>query len=228
MALREVPTHIAIIPDGNRRWARRHYLPTFWGHRRGILSAAQIVRSALEQNIPYLTFFAFSTENWQRSQIEITYLMSLFLRTIHHYRTRLLKQQICVRFIGDLQPIPENLRTCLLDLQERSQAFSNLTLTIAINYGSRNELLRAIHQLSGDEKKSCTWEQFCQHLDTKELPEVDLVIRTSGEQRLSNFLLLQSAYAEIVFTKVLWPDFSEKNFVEALAVYRQRKRNFGR
>lgn len=228
MTLAKVPTHIAIIPDGNRRWARRHYLPTFWGHRRGVLSAAKIIRAALKRKVPYLTFFAFSTENWKRSQNEITYLMSLFRRAILHYQTWLLEQQIRVCFIGDLQKIPDHLRTLLVDIQERSEAFSKLTVTIAINYGSRDELLRAIHQLPENEKKPCTWEKLCQYFDTKVLPDVDLVLRTSGEQRLSNFLLLQSAYAEIIFTDVLWPDYSEQNFEEALKIYQQRKRNFGK
>jgi undecaprenyl diphosphate synthase len=221
------PVHIAIVMDGNRRWAKGNNFHIFWGHRRGIHTVSEIVRATIEQKIPYLTLFAFSTENWRRSTHEVGYLMGLFVRSIVHYAAFLQKNEICVRFIGDLAPLREDLQVKIASIREKTDRNTKLFLTIAINYGSRDELVRTIKKIPIDERQNCSWESICEWLDTKDIPDVDLFIRTSGEQRLSNFLLLQSAYAELFFTEKYWPEFTRQDFEFILDAYRLRKRNFG-
>lgn len=222
----EQPIHIALIMDGNRRWARKHQLPVFWGHRRGVHALTEVIKQSLQRKIPYLTVFAFSTENWQRSASEVGYLMKLFGRAIDHFESFIRRYRIKIRFIGDRTALASTLRKKMDHLESISNNNDTLNLTIAINYGSRDEIIRAIRNLN--DVQNCTWEILQQQCDTKELPDVDLLIRTSGEQRLSNFLLLQSAYAEIIFSEKLWPEFSKKDFDEALKIYHCRKRNFGK
>ncbi|MDR1590705.1 MAG: di-trans,poly-cis-decaprenylcistransferase [Puniceicoccales bacterium] len=222
------PVHVAIVMDGNRRWAKENNFPLFWGHRRGVRALRESVQAAIEQKIPYLTFFAFSTENWQRSENEVKYLMGLFVRSIGHYAVFLQKNKIRVYFIGDLAPLNDNLRGKIASLREKTAQNSKLFLTIAINYGSRDELTRAVKKIPPNELQNCSWEDICRRLDTRGIPDVDLFIRTSGEQRLSNFLLLQSAYAELFFIKKYWPEFTQQDFEIILNEYRLRKRNFGK
>jgi undecaprenyl diphosphate synthase len=214
--------------DGNRRWARKNNFPLFWGHRRGVRAVSEIVKSAIEQNITHLTLFAFSTENWKRSENEVSYLMGLFSRSIEHYSTFLLKENIRVRFIGDLASLQGNLLKKIILIQEKTRHNTKLFLTIAINYGSRNEIVRAIKKIPSGEVQNYSWETIQKYLDTSDLPDVDLFIRTSGEQRLSNFLLLQSAYAELFFIKKNWPEFTGRDFEATLQEFSQRKRNFGK
>lgn len=218
------PQHIALIMDGNRRWAREHHVPGFVGHRRGVHAAIETIRAALRNHISYLSLFAFSTENWNRSATEVTYLMGLFQRTIDHFFKWVRRYNIAVRFIGDRSVLNSRLQQQMQQLEGASQDHPALTLIIAINYGSRDELIRALQSIHGP----ITWGLLTEKLDTHGIPDVDLVIRTSGEQRLSNFLLLQSAYAEIIFLKKWWPDFAKADFDAALFEYQQRKRNFGR
>ncbi|MDR1366730.1 MAG: di-trans,poly-cis-decaprenylcistransferase [Puniceicoccales bacterium] len=222
------PVHVAIVMDGNRRWAKRNSFPIFYGHRRGVYRASKIIQVAIKQKIPYLTLFAFSTENWQRSAYEVTYLMRLFARSIDHYAAFLQKEAICIHFIGDLAPLKNDLRDKITAIQEKTRHNTKLFLTIAINYGSRDELVRAIKKILPDEFPNYSWESIRKQLDTGDIPDVDLFIRTSGEQRLSNFLLLQSAYAELFFIKKHWPEFTQQDFDMILDEYRSRKRNFGK
>jgi undecaprenyl diphosphate synthase len=221
------PVHVAIVMDGNRRWAKGNHFPVFWGHRYGIHAVSEIIQAAIEQKIPYLTLFAFSTENWRRSADEVKYLMGLFVRSIMHYAVFLQKNEICVRFIGDLASLREDLQVKIASIQEKTNHNTKLFLTIAINYGSRDELVRAIKKIPINERQDCSWEDICARLDTRDIPDVDLFMRTSGEQRLSNFLVLQSAYAELFFVKKYWPEFTRQDFEAVLDAYRLRKRNFG-
>ena len=223
-----LPHHIAFIMDGNRRWARKHQLPTFWGHRRGIHALLEVVRNALRLHIPYITVFAFSTENWKRTDTEIRYLMNLFYRSMIYFQKWIAKHSIQVNFIGDRTALSPALQEEMAKLEKFSESNRALTLTIAINYGSRDEIVRAIQKLDLNDLKFIDWKLLYNHLDTHTLPDVDLMVRTSGEQRLSNFLLLQSAYAEIIFSEKLWPEYTENDFLEALEIYQQRKRNFGK
>ncbi|MDR1907124.1 MAG: di-trans,poly-cis-decaprenylcistransferase [Puniceicoccales bacterium] len=222
------PVHVAIVMDGNRRWAKENNLPIFWGHRRGVRTVSEMVKAAVRQDISYLTLFAFSTENWQRSGSEVTYLMRLFSRVIDHYVTFLQKEAICVHFIGNLVLLKSDLREKIASIQEETRYNTKLFLTIAVNYGSRDEIVRAVKKIPIEERQNCSWETLRRHLDTENIPDVDLFIRTSGEQRLSNFLLLQSAYAELFFIKKYWPEFTQQDFEMVLNEYRSRKRNFGK
>ncbi|MDR2812704.1 MAG: di-trans,poly-cis-decaprenylcistransferase [Puniceicoccales bacterium] len=222
------PVHVAIVMDGNRRWAKGNNFPIFWGHRRGVHTVSEIVQTAIEQKISNLTLFAFSTENWQRSANEVAYLMKLFARSIEHYATFLQKNEVCIHFIGDLMSLGNNLREKIASIREKTYHNKKFFLTIAINYGSRDEIVRAVKGISADELPNCSWESIRRRLDTENMPDVDLFIRTSGEQRLSNFLLLQSAYAELFFVKKYWPEFTQRDFMTILEEYRLRKRNFGK
>ncbi|MDR0590717.1 MAG: di-trans,poly-cis-decaprenylcistransferase [Puniceicoccales bacterium] len=222
------PMHIAVVMDGNRRWAKKNNFPLFYGHRRGVHAVSEVTKTALDRGISHLTFFAFSTENWKRSGGEISYLMRLFSRSIDRYETFLLREGICVRFIGDLAPLDPDLLGKISSIQEQTQRNEKLFLTIAINYGSRDEVVRAVKKMSINELQNCSWETFRRHLDSADLPDVDLFIRTSGEQRLSNFLLLQSAYAELIFVQKNWPEFTGEDFGDVLQEFGQRKRNFGK
>jgi undecaprenyl diphosphate synthase len=189
---------------------------------------SEIAQAALERKIPYLTLFAFSTENWQRPADEVQYLMGLFSRSITHYAAFLQKNEICVYFIGDLAPLNDHLREKIISIREKTAQNNKLFLTIAVNYGSRDELTRAVKKIPSDALQNCSWDDIRGCLDTRDMPDVDLLIRTSGEQRLSNFLLLQSAYAELFFIKKYWPEFTRQDFEIVLDEYRIRKRNFGK
>jgi undecaprenyl diphosphate synthase len=214
--------------DGNRRWTKKNNFPLFYGHRRGVHAVSEVIKTALDRRISHLTFFAFSTENWKRSGDEISYLMRLFSRSIDRYGTFLLRKGICVRFIGDLAPLNPDLLGKMLSIREQTRHNGKLFLTIAINYGSRDEVVRAVKKLSINELQNCSWETFRRHLDSADLPDVDLFIRTSGERRLSNFLLLQSAYAELIFVQKNWPEFTGNDFEATLQEFGRRKRNFGK
>lgn len=222
------PRHVAIIMDGNRRWAKKRNLPEFWGHRKGVSAVRSAVDFAIRSGISYLTIFAFSTENWKRSAQEVSYLMSLFKRSINRFSKWLIENGICVRFLGDIAALRPDLFEKMKFLEDETKNGCTLNLSIAINYGSRDEVVRAANSLiRSAQNESLTWENFSKALDTRDLPDVDLLIRTSGELRLSNFLLLQSAYAELYFVDTLWPDFDQEAFELSLIEFRKRKRNFG-
>lgn len=227
------PDHVAIIMDGNGRWAQARGKPRLFGHQEGARRVRDITIACGEHGISYLTIFAFSTENWKRTQTEVSGLMSLFKRYIRREARDLVRNGIRVRFIGDRSRLEPLLQTAMGELEEITKQNSVVNLTIAINYGSRDEVGRAIGQiardvaageLSADDVDEMTLSSY---LDTKVLPDPDLVIRTSGEARVSNFLLWQSAYAEYEFVETLWPDFTPAEFEKVLGRFAKRDRRFG-
>jgi undecaprenyl diphosphate synthase len=227
----EVPRHIAIIMDGNGRWARKRFMPRVAGHRRGVETVREIVRACVERGVAYLTLFAFSSENWRRPQEEVSFLMQLFLRALEEEVARLHENDIRFRVIGDLSRFDQQI----VELIRRGEALTagntTLTLTIAANYGGRWDILQAVDKMlaAHPEKRSgFTEAELAEHLALNYGPEPDLFIRTGGEQRISNFLLWQLAYSEFYFTDTLWPEFDTAALDQAIASYRQRERRFGR
>jgi len=225
-----VPSHVAIIMDGNGRWAKKHLLPRFAGHRRGVQAVRTMVRCCLERGIEYLTLFAFSSENWRRPEDEVSLLMQLFVRVLKEEVKRLDRNGVRLRVIGDLTRFEPDLRALIEASEQRTAANSRLILTIAANYGGRWDILQAVRQMLRDNPERGDWDEadLTPHLAMSYAPEPDLFIRTGGEQRISNFLLWQLAYSELYFTEVLWPEFDATAFDGALAWYRQRERRFGR
>ncbi|MCR5197111.1 MAG: isoprenyl transferase [Pseudobutyrivibrio sp.] len=228
-----VPEHIAIILDGNGRWAKAKGMPRTYGHTVGAKNVETICRAANEMGVKYVTMYAFSTENWSRPADEVKALMKLLGEYIKTCMKTAKKDNLKVRFIGDLSKLDDKLRASIKELTEYSSQFTGLTLTIAINYGSRDEMTRAIKHLASDIKSDklsvddINEELFSGYLDTKDIPDPDLMIRTSGEQRLSNYLLWQLAYAEFYFTPVPWPDFTPEELKKAIEEYDKRNRRFG-
>jgi undecaprenyl diphosphate synthase len=232
-ASRPGPRHVAFIMDGNGRWAEQRGRPRLLGHRAGARRVREIVESCPELGVEYVTIFAFSTENWKRTQAEVSGLMTLFRRYIESEAQTLLKQGTRVRFIGDRLRLDKKLRG-LMDMIEALTAHNvRCHLTIALNYGGRDEVARATKRLARDvadgklDPDAITDETLPRYLDTHVLPDPDLVIRTNGEARISNFLLWQSAYAEYEFVDTLWPDFTRAKFEEVLDRYGSRDRRFG-
>ena len=227
------PHHVAIIMDGNGRWARARGLPRVEGHRAGAESVRRVVEACSEHGISYLTLYAFSTENWRRPRQEISQLMHLLQRFLRERRKDLHKHDIRLHAIGDLDRLPKYARKELDKVIAETRDHGAGTLTLALNYGSRHEIAGAAATLAEQARQGTlnpddiTEDLFAASLNTAGLPDPDLIIRTSGELRLSNFLLWQSAYSEFWFTKTLWPDFSKKEFAAALADFRQRKRRYG-
>lgn len=228
-----VPEHIAIILDGNGRWAKAKGMPRTYGHTVGAKNVETICRAAHDMGVKYVTMYAFSTENWSRPADEVKALMKLLGEYIKTCMKTAKKDNLRVRFIGDLSKLDDKLRANIKELTEYSSQFTGLTLTIAINYGSRDEMTRAIRNLASDVKAGeiqlvdINEELFSSYLDTKDIPDPDFMIRTSGEQRLSNYLLWQLAYAEFYFTPVAWPDFTPDELKKAIEEYDKRNRRFG-
>ncbi|MEM7641827.1 MAG: polyprenyl diphosphate synthase [Pseudomonadota bacterium] len=227
------PRHVAIIMDGNGRWAQTRGRPRLLGHRAGAKRVREIVEACPDNGVEYVTIFAFSTENWKRTQEEVSGLMSLFRRYIEGEAKDMVEQGVRVRFIGDRFRLDAKLRRLMDWIEALTAHNTRVNLTIAINYGGRDEVARATKRLARDvaagqlDPESITDETLPRYLDTHVLPDPDLVIRTSGEARISNFLLWQSAYAEYEFIDTLWPDFTRQRFEEVLARYGGRERRFG-
>jgi len=227
------PRHVAIIMDGNGRWATQRGRPRLFGHHAGAKRVREIVEACPEFGVKYLTIFAFSTENWKRTQVEVAGLMSLFRRYITKEAQALNLEGVRVRFIGDRVRLDRKLTALMDELEALTMANTRVNLTIAINYGGRDEVARATKRLAEDVAQGrlsppdVDEETLPKYLDTHVLPDPDLVIRTSGEARISNFLLWQSAYAEYEFIDTLWPDFSAAEFGRLVARYGQRERRFG-
>lgn len=227
------PQHVAIIMDGNGRWAQMRGRPRLLGHHAGARRVREVVRSCPDLGVKYLTIFAFSTENWKRTQAEVAGLMRLFKRYIKREAMALLEENVCVRFIGDRARLEPVLVELMDGLERMTADNSGVHLTIALNYGGRDEVTRAAKRMAHDLEQGklainqITDATFPRYLDTHVLPDPDLVIRTSGEARISNFLLWQSAYAEYEFIDTLWPDFSAEIFAEVLARFGPRERRFG-
>lgn len=224
--------HLAIIMDGNGRWAKAKGLPRTAGHKVGADNVRTIAIAADKLGVKYLTLYAFSTENWKRSQDEVGYLMKLPAYLFKMYMKEFLERGFRIRLIGDLAPLPEATRNVLLEAAKESEENTGLSLIIAINYGSRDEIVRAARAYAKDVAEgkadlSLTEEQFDGYLDTCDFPPVDLLIRTSGEQRISNYLLWQIAYAELEFIPEAWPDFTPEVLERCLEEYSHRDRRFG-
>jgi len=228
-----VPRHVAIIMDGNGRWAKQHHLPRLSGHEAGRKSVKQVVQAAIDHGVKYLTLYAFSVENWQRPREEVQGLMGLLRGVIREELNEMGKEGIRLRTIGRRQDLPEAVREELEAAIEKTQNNTRLDLILALSYGSRVEITEAVQSIAREVKagsldpEKIKEETVSLHLYTKDIPDPDLLIRTSGEMRVSNFLLWQISYAEIHVTPVLWPNFGKKEFGEALADYARRERRFG-
>jgi len=227
------PRHVAIIMDGNGRWATQRGRPRLFGHHAGAKRVREIVEACPDVGVEYLTIFAFSTENWKRTQVEVAGLMSLFRRYISKEMRSLSEYGARVRFIGDRDKLDDKLIKLMGELEAHTAHNTRINLTIALNYGGRDEVARATHRLAQDvasgklDPDSVDEETLPRYLDTHVLPDPDLVIRTSGEARISNFLLWQSAYAEYEFIDTLWPDFTREEFARLCAAYGGRDRRVG-
>jgi undecaprenyl diphosphate synthase len=227
------PRHVAIIMDGNGRWAKERGLPRTLGHRQGVEAVRKAVRTAIEFEITYLTIFSFSSENWKRPVDEVDDLMGLMKRFIRRDLAELHKAGVCIRIIGERQHVDTELMTLIDEAVELTRGNDRLTLVIAFNYGSRGEIAKAARRLAEDvaagklNPASINVERMANALDTSGIPDPDLLIRTSGEMRLSNFLLWQTAYSEFVFLDCYWPDFDKAAFEDAIREFRSRERRFG-
>jgi undecaprenyl diphosphate synthase len=230
---RPVPKHVAIIMDGNGRWAAERGLPRAEGHRRGVESTKECVRAAADAGIAYLTLFSFSSENWKRPSTEVSYLMGLLKRFISRDLAEIHQNNVKLRIIGSEDKVPPEIVTMLHDAVALTKGNTGLQLIIAFNYGARDEIVRAAKHLAERVKagelavEDITAERLEEHFDTAGIPDPDLIIRTSGEHRISNFLLWQCAYSEFLFVDNFWPDFTRQTLESAIAAYRQRQRRFG-
>lgn len=229
----KIPQHVAIILDGNGRWAKSKGLPRNAGHTAGAKNVETICQAAHDMGIKYVTMYAFSTENWSRPQAEVDALMNLLESYLKNCLRTADKNNMRIRVIGEIGRLSEKFQKQIIDLEEKSAVNTGLNLTIAINYGSRDEMVRAMKHMVEDHDAGklsvdeITAEKFSTYLDTKDIPDPDLLIRTSGEQRLSNYLLWQLAYSEFYFTDVPWPDFNKKELERAVEAYNKRDRRFG-
>ena len=228
------PEHVAIIMDGNGRWAKERGLPRIEGHRRGAEAVKRTLKAAQDNGVKVITLYAFSVENWNRPQKEVDALMKLLERFLADQLPVLIKRKIRLRVVGRYHELPERVQERLHEAEAVTQDFANHTLALALNYGARTEVVDAVKAIAeaaqaGDvDLNELDYDSFRPYLYTSDLPDPDLVIRTSGESRLSNFLLLQAAYAEIYITPVLWPDFNGKHFKAALEDYAKRDRRYGK
>jgi undecaprenyl diphosphate synthase len=224
------PKHVAIIMDGNNRWTKKHKLKGFKGHEKGIESIQNAVDSAKLFNIKFLTLFSFSSENWSRPRKEVNFLMNLLRKYLSKKVNKLMKDNISIRMIGDKKRLPKDIVKKINDYQKLTSKNNGLNLIFALNYGSRDEIIIAVKKMINKfvkKKFHINETTISLNLFTKNIPDPDLLIRTSGEKRLSNFLLWQLAYTELVFLDVLWPDFKKKHFIEALNQYSRRIRRYG-
>ena len=220
--------HIAVIMDGNGRWAQQRGLARTKGHREGLEAAKRIVKTVADLHIPYITLYVFSTENWKRTEEEVGFLMGLIQQHLRAELAFYAANNIKVKHIGNAAALPRAIQMDIADIMKKTEHYTGTTMQLAINYGGKDEIIRAIKKLSGRQLETLTEEAFEQLLDTAGVPPVDLVIRTGGEKRLSNFLLWQTAYAEFYSTDILWPDFTPAHLMEALDAYGKRIRRFGR
>ncbi len=229
-----LPKHIAIIIDGNGRWAKQKGMLRAFGHENGVKSVRETVEACAKLNIAYLTLYAFSTENWNRPKLEVDALMSILMNSLKKELPTMQKNNIRLNTIGNAHMLPEKARRQLFEVIEATKQNTGMTLTLALSYGSREELVSAIKEICNEVQTNkidiATINEATvqKHLYTHNMPDADLIIRTSGEQRISNFLLWQAAYAELYFTDVLWPDFREEDLHKAIFSYQKRERRFGK
>lgn len=229
-----IPKHTAIIMDGNGRWAEQKGMPRIFGHQNGVTAVRKIVEAASKFNIKYLTLFTFSVENWDRPKMEVDTLMGLLVQTLKDEFEDMFKNNIKLNAIGDLDTLPNDVREELQTIIESTKGNTGMTLTLALSYGGKQEIFKAVKEISDKVKNDIICldnfddSVINDHLYTCNLPDVDLLIRTSGEKRISNFLLWQIAYAELYFTNVYWPDFTEEDLEKAIVEYQNRERRFGK
>lgn len=225
-----VPQHVGIIMDGNRRWAKEHGLPSLRGHAKGQQVLRQIAKHAFRSGVQYLTVYAFSTENWQRSQEEVGYLMKHVALALRKYTQEFVDGGVKIVFLGSRENLPKAVLAAITDTEVKTAGNTAATFAICLNYGGMQEIADATKQIiaSGISAAEVTPEVLASYMYSPEIPPIDLVIRTSGEQRLSNFMLWRSAYSEFLFTDTKWPDFTPQEFDTLLAVYAQRSRRFGK
>jgi undecaprenyl diphosphate synthase len=229
-----IPKHVAIIMDGNGRWAKKQGLLRAFGHESGTKSVKEIIKASAKLGIECLTLYAFSTENWNRPKLEVDTLMRVLINSLKKEVTTLQENNIKLNAIGNLEKLPQSAQKELQDVINKTQNNTRLTLTLALSYGAREEIVNAVKNISNKVKNniisidSIDDSIINEHLYTQNLPDVDLLIRTSGEHRISNFLLWQIAYAELYFTDILWPDFKEEDLYEAIISYQKRERRFGK
>jgi len=229
----KMPKHIAIIMDGNGRWAKLHNTKRINGHKKGVETVRRIVETSVEIGLEYLTVYAFSTENWKRSKPEVNYLLKLIIDSLVKEIDELIKNNISVRFLGRKENLSKNYNRKVIETCKRSWKNTGLHLNAAMNYGGRQELIDAFNDIFADMKSGKISENeineeiINSHLYTANMPDPDLIIRTSGEERLSNFLIWQSAYSEFWFTQTLWPDFSREEFIRVILDFQKRKRRYG-
>jgi undecaprenyl diphosphate synthase len=232
--LKQLPRHIAIIMDGNGRWAKKKGNPRIYGHRNGVKAVRDTVEAAAELGLEYLTLYAFSTENWNRPRTEIDALMTLLVATINKETKTLLDNNVRLKAIGDINSLPSSVARHLKGAINKTSKNKGLTLALALSYSSRWEILNAVKGIAEDVKEGkidsedLNGDIFESYLNTAGMPDPELLIRTSGEYRISNYLLWQIAYAELYFTDILWPDFRKKDFYEAILNYQRRERRFGK
>jgi undecaprenyl diphosphate synthase len=230
---KSIPRHVAIIMDGNGRWAKSHHLPRLKGHQRGAESVEAVIETAMELGIEYITLYAFSVENWQRPHTEVQGLMQLLSSVLKQHREKLFKNKVRLRVIGRRKDLPEKIQKEIQECEDATRENRKLTLILALSYGSRVEIVEAVQKIgqkiqNGELRPEDVTEKTIQdNLYTVDIPDPDLLIRTSGEMRLSNFLLWQLSYTEIYITPVLWPDFSKIEFSKAVEEYQKRQRRFG-
>lgn len=228
-----IPRHIAFIMDGNGRWAKERGKKRTWGHKEGSNVLKKICRDAYQIGVQYVTVYAFSTENWQRPDEEVDFLMDLLRQYLKESIKTCKKDNMRVRVIGDKGGLPLDVQNTINELEIESSEYSGLNLQIALNYGGRDEILRAVKRMANDINNNIASinnideEIFSSYLDTKDIPDPDLMVRTSGEIRLSNFLLWQLAYSELYFTHKYWPDFKKEDLIEAILIYNKKERRFG-
>lgn len=225
-----VPNHIAIIMDGNGRWATKRFLPRVAGHAKGVDAVRNIVEACIERGVGYLTLFAFSSENWRRPADEVSLLMRLFITALDREVSRMHANGIRLKVVGDLSRFEAKLQEMISHAERKTAANKRLTVTICANYGGRWDVMQAVNKMIGLDPQGTAFneDQLAPHLTMAYAPEPDLFIRTGGEQRISNFLLWQLAYTELYFTETFWPDFDAQQLDEAIASYQQRERRFGR
>ncbi|NPA52491.1 MAG: isoprenyl transferase [Aquificae bacterium] len=224
----KLPSHVAIIMDGNGRWAKKRGLPRVFGHKEGAKAAEKAITFASELGIKYLTLFAFSTENWARPQEEVNFILKLLVDYIDNKLDSLVEKNINLRFLGRKEQLPQSIVMTIQKAEKETSNCTGMNLIIALNYSGRAEIIDAVNKIISKGISSVTEESFRDYLYFPDVPDPDLLIRTSGEVRISNFLLWQLAYSELYFTEVLWPDFDEEEFLKALYDYQNRERRFGR
>jgi undecaprenyl diphosphate synthase len=229
-----LPEHIAIIMDGNGRWAKKYGKPRVFGHRNGVKAVRESSESCAELGVKYLTLYAFSTENWNRPKMEVNALMALLVETLRKEVETLNKNNIRLNAIGDLEHLPKKSYNALLECIENTKTNDRMTLTLALNYSSRSEILNAVRTIAKEVRsekldvEEIDEKVLEEHLYTKNLPDPELMIRTSGEKRISNYLLYQMAYTELYFTDIYWPDFRREDLYKAIIDFQQRERRFGK